>query len=191
MQILKICDGGILQFGVRSFWRLSKEENYIVKTRFLSILRRHGCWGTKQDDVSFPQKKLFPVRMAPIISFRNGVVVKYEKEHSVMYPGPHKVDTNYITEKGAWDHPNFWREGAAGSWTSTWFTEAKDHIWCMNWGLPRRAHKKFLRTVRFPCSSTKFPFTHTPTPMSKVLEAKDERMSDQSSPHIPQKLEPE
>jgi len=32
-------------------------------------------------------------------SVRNGVV-KYEKEHSIMYQGPHKIGTDYITKKG-------------------------------------------------------------------------------------------
>ena len=45
------------------------------------------------------------------ISFRNGVV-KYEKEHSLMYQGPHEIGTNYTTEKGMWDHA--WKENAFG-----------------------------------------------------------------------------
>lgn len=37
------------------------------------------------------------------VGFRNGVV-KYEKEHSVMYQGPHNIGTSYTTEKGVRDH---------------------------------------------------------------------------------------
>jgi hypothetical protein len=33
-------------------------------------------------------------------SFRNGAVEKYEKEHSVIYQGPHKIGTVYVTKRG-------------------------------------------------------------------------------------------
>lgn len=58
------------------------------------------------------------------ISFRNGVV-KYEKEHSVMYQGPTKIGANYITKKGCeiiLENAYFFRSWVLS--TSIWFTKA-------------------------------------------------------------------
>jgi hypothetical protein len=47
-------------------------------------------------------------------------------------------------------------------WTSSDFPSTQ-------WVFPRRACKKFLPTLRFFCSSMKFPFTNARTPTSRAL----------------------